>query len=133
MTNKNDNKSMFIYAALIFFVAVILIILSFFGQTHLEKSIPKAEYNTEQTQDITERAAVLSEENKNLMEENKQLKEKNKDLEQKQTTNDLLLSANGYFIAGNNEKAFEMLNAVDYNVLTSDQQIIYNNIKNNLQ
>ena len=67
------------------------------------------------------------------MEENKQLKEKNKDLEQKQTTNDLLLSANGYFIAGNNEKAFEMLNAVDYNVLTSDQQIIYNNIKNNLQ
>ncbi|MCI8403883.1 MAG: hypothetical protein HFE49_03175 [Clostridia bacterium] len=133
MTNKNDNKSMFIYAALIFFVAVILIILSFFGQTHLEKSIPKAEYNTEQTQGITERAAVLSEENKNLMEENKQLKEKNKDLEQKQTTNDLLLSANGYFIAGNNEKAFEMLNAVDYNVLTSDQQIIYNNIKNNLQ
>lgn len=133
MTNKNDNKSMFIYAALIFFVAVILIILSFFGQTHLEKNMPKIDENTEQTQGITERAALLSEENKNLLEENKSLKEENEELQNKLTENDLLLSANGYFQAGNNAKAFEMLNAVHYDNLSGDQKIIYDNIKNNLQ
>ena len=37
MANKNDNKSLFLYTALIFFVAVVLIILSFFGQTNLQK------------------------------------------------------------------------------------------------
>ena len=37
MSNKNDNKSLFIYTALIFVVAVLLIILSFFGQTNLQK------------------------------------------------------------------------------------------------
>lgn len=130
-TNKNNNKSLFIYAALIFFVAVILIILSFFGQTNLQKNMPVE--NTEQTQGITERAALLSEENKNLLEENKQLKEENEKLLQKETTNNLLLSANGYALAGNNTKAFEMLNAVNYDDLTSDQQIIYNNVKNKLQ
>lgn len=30
MANKNDNKSMFLYTALIFIVAVLLIIFSFF-------------------------------------------------------------------------------------------------------
>ena len=46
MANKNDNKSMFLYTALIFIVAVLLIIFSFLGQnnsvimsTHL--SIPR--------------------------------------------------------------------------------------------
>lgn len=132
-SNKNDNKSLFIYAALIFFVAVILIILSFFGQTNLKKNMPKVDENTEQIQGITERSALLSEENKNLLEENKQLKAENEELQNKQLENDLLLSANGYFIAGNNAKAFEMLNAVNYDTLTSDQKIIYDNIKNNLQ
>lgn len=129
--NKNDNKSLFMYAALIFFVAVILIILSFFGQTNLAKNQPQVEEtNVEQTQSgITERAAVLSEENKNLLEKNKQLEEENEKLQQKQLTNDILLSANGYITAGNTAKAYEMLNAVNYDELTSDQQIIYDNVK----
>ena len=129
MANKNDNKSLFLYTALIFFVAVILIILSFFGQTNLQKKQPKVEENTEQTQavsGITEKAAILSEENKNLKAENKELIEK-------QAANDLLLSANGYFTLGNNAKALEMLNAVNYDELSVDQKLIYDNIKNNIQ
>ncbi len=134
--NKNDNKSLFIYTALIFFVAVVLIILSFFGQTNLKKSQPKVEENTEQTQavsGITEKAAVLSEENKTLLEENNKLKAENQELMQKQTTNNLLLSANGYFTLGDSAKALEMLNAVNYDELSVDQKIIYDNIKNNIQ
>lgn len=136
MANKNDNKSLFIYTALIFSVAVILIILSFFGQTNLQKKQPKVEENTEQTQTasgITERAAVLSEENKNLIEENNKLKTENQELTEKQLQNDLLLSANGYFSLGNEAKALEMLNAVSYDQLSVDQKIIYDNIKNNIQ
>lgn len=136
MANKNDNKSLFIYTALIFFVAVVLIILSFFGQTNLQKSQPKVEENTEQTQSvsgITERAAILSEENKNLLEENNKLKAENQELMQKQTENDILLSANGYFSLGDNAKALEMLMAINYDELSSDQKIIYDNIKNNIQ
>lgn len=136
MANKNDNKSLFLYTALIFFVAIVLIILSFFGQTNLQKKQPKVEENTEQTQavsGITEKAAILSEENKNLLEENNKLKAENKELIEKQAANDLLLSANGYFTLGNNAKALEMLNAVNYDELSVDQKLIYDNIKTNIQ
>lgn len=136
-TNKNNNKSLFLYTALIFIVAVLLIILSFFGQTNLEKNQPKVEESSQQTQapvsGITEKAAVLSEENKTLLEENIKLKDENQKLIQKQTTNDILLSANGYFAMGNNAKALEMLLAVNYDELSVDQKIIYDNLKTNLQ
>lgn len=136
-TNKNNNKSLFLYTALIFIVAVLLIILSFFGQTNLEKNQPKVEESSQQTQapvsGITEKAAVLSEENKTLLEENIKLKDENQKLIQKQTTNDILLSANGYFTMGNNAKALEMLLAVNYDELSVDQKIIYDNLKTNLQ
>lgn len=130
--NKNDNKSLFLYAGLIFVVAVLLIILSFFGQTNLKKNQPVVDEPVPEA-GITERAAVLSEENKNLIEENKQLKEQNKQLVEKQTANDLLLSANGYMSLGNAAKAGEMLSAVDYETLTSDQKIIYDNVKKSLE
>ena len=38
MANKNDNKSMFLYTALIFIVAVLLIIFSFLGKTNIQKN-----------------------------------------------------------------------------------------------
>ena len=130
MANKNDNKSLFLYTSLIFIVAILLIILSFFGQTNLQKNQPQLEENTESTNSgITERAALLSEENKNLIEENNKLKAENQELIEKQTMNDILLSANGYYSLGNNAKALEMLLAVDYDTLSVDQKIIYDNIK----
>lgn len=140
MANKNDNKSLFIYTGLIFFVAVILIILSFFGQTNMQKNQPKIEENSEQTQQvsgITEKAAILSEENKTLLEENKKitseietLKSENEALTEKNNINDLLLSANGYYSQGNKTKALEIIKELNYDELTSDQKIIYNNINN---
>ena len=130
MANKNDNKSLFLYTSLIFIVAILLIILSFSGQINLQKNRTQVEPNSESTNSgITERAAVLSDENKNLIEENNKLKEENKELQKKQTMNDILLSANGYFVLGDNAKAYEMINAVNYDNLSADQKIIYDNIK----
>lgn len=147
--NKNDSKSMFLYTALIFFVAVILIILSFFGQTNLQKNQPKVTETPLESQTlsgISEKAAVLSEENRKLLEENTTLKDTNKSLietnasltaensslSNMQKSNEILLSANGYFTLGNNQKALEMLNLLDYDALSGDQKILYDTIKNNL-
>ncbi len=131
--NKNDNKSLFLYAGLIFVVAILLIILSFFGQTNLKKSQPVVDEPVVPETGITERAAVLSEENKNLIEENKQLKQQNEQLIEKQTENDLLLSAYGYMSLDNSAKAGEMLGAVNYETLTADQKIIYDIVKKSLK
>lgn len=134
-TNKNNNKSLFLYTGLIFVVAVLLILLSFFGQMNLQKNQPKTEETEEVTQTntgITERAAVLSEENKNLLEENTQLKKENDELLEKIVQNDILLAANGYYTLGANDKALERLLAVDYESLSSDQQMIYDAIKEGL-
>lgn len=143
MANKNDNKSLYIYTALIFFVAVILIILSFFGQTNIQKNQPKIEENSEQTQQangITERTAVLSEENKTLIEENKKISKENESLKTENETltkrlsvSDLLFSVNGYLSIGEKEKALEVFNKINSDLLTNDQKILYNDIKNNLQ
>ena len=142
MANKNDNKSMFLYTALIFIVAVLLIIFSFLGQTNMQKNQPQVSESPDKEMSISEKASILSEENTVLLEnnsnlkkenqENIQLKSDNESLTQKQSQNDLLLSANGYFTLGNNSMALETLDKVNYNDLSSDQKIIYDNIKNNI-
>ena len=145
MANKNDNKSMFLYTALIFIVAVLLIIFSFLGQTNMQKNQPQVSESPDKEMSISEKASILSEENtvllennsnlkkenQELSEENIQLKSDNESLVQKQSQNDLLLSANGYFTLGNS-MALETLDKVNYNDLSSDQKIIYDNIKNNI-
>lgn len=136
MASNNNNKSLFLYTGLIFAVAVLLIVLSFFGQTNLRKNQPKIEKTEEQTQPasgITERAAVLSEENKNLIEENLKLRQNNDELLSKINQNDSLLAANGYLSLGNKEMASSMLDNVDYDTLSSDQQMIYDAVKSGLQ
>lgn len=122
--NKSKDRSLFLYMGLIFLVAVLLIVLSYLGQKNLEKKQNEiSEAVTQETAGITERAAALSEENKNLIEENNSLKAK-LDL------NDKLLAANGYVVLGAKDKALEILEEIDYDSLTYDQQIIYNDIKN---
>ena len=69
MANKNDNKSMFLYTALIFIVAVLLIIFSFLGQTNYAKKISrKVSESPDKEMSISEKASILSEENTVLLE-----------------------------------------------------------------
>ncbi|MDY3030202.1 MAG: hypothetical protein SOS24_00380 [Clostridia bacterium] len=132
-TNKNNNKSMFLYTALIFVVAILLIVLSIFGQTNLQKSQPEVEQTLEPSKQlgnsISEKAAVLSEENMVLLEENKSLKSENEKLKEQSKNVDLLMSANGYMSMNNKEKAAEQLAKVNAELLTEDQKILYNQIK----
>lgn len=140
MANKNENKSLFMYTALIFLVALIIIIIAFFGQTNLQNNQPEIEQTETQLSGITEKAAILSEENKVLLEQNKtlttenaNLKAENETLIQQKVTNDTLLSAYGYYTLGNEEMALEQLKKVNYAELSTDQQMIYYKLNNELQ
>lgn len=131
-TNKNNNKSMFLYTALIFVVAILLIILSFFGQTNVEKNQPPVAQtmapSKQLNNSISQRAAVLSEENRVLLEENQTLKSENEKLREQSENLEFLISANGYMTTDNKDKAKEQLAKVNQNILTEDQKILYNTI-----
>ena len=59
MANKNDNKSMFLYTALIFIVAVLLIIFSFLGQTNMQKNQPQVSESPDKEMSISEKATPM--------------------------------------------------------------------------
>ena len=75
---KQNNTSLFLYTALIFIVAIIMVIISFFGQNNIQKNQPVQ--SQEALNSITEKASQLSEDNRLLMEENKTLLEENRTL-----------------------------------------------------
>ena len=65
MENNKDTKnakSLFLYTALIFLVALLMIILSFFGQNHADK----LKETEQRAKTITEKASALSDENLRL-------------------------------------------------------------------
>lgn len=135
-TKETENsKSLYLYTALIFVVALVMIIISFFGQRNLEK-INKA---TQDNKSISEKSAALSEENVRLVEENIQLNSTiesqgddieflNETLTTKNTlitTYETLLSAHTYFVLEDYEKAEEILFTVDIELLDGDSKFLY--------
>ena len=73
---KRKNNSLFVYTALIFIVAIIMIIIAFFGQSNIRKNQPMQSQET--LNSISEKASQLSEDNRILMNENKTLLEENR-------------------------------------------------------
>ena len=80
--NKNVNRSFFLYAGLIFLIALIIILISCFGQVNNDKDNLPEDVSTTDV-GITERTAMVSEENARLLKENDELK---KDLDAKEQT-----------------------------------------------
>ena len=117
--SNGQNKSLYLYTSLIFVVAILLIILSFFAMSNRDDKMNE----TEQAQSITEKTSALSEENKNLAEENRVLKEKN------QVMSAALLSiANEYYVAGDTVKAAEIAASIDASYLTEEETAAYTTI-----
>ena len=130
--NKNSNRSMFLYTALIFVVAILLIVLSFFGEANLERNQPAIKGTMEPAKQlntsISQRAAVLSEENRILLEENQELKDEITSLKETQKTSDALLLAMTYMSANDKAKAQEELNKIDTELLSEAQMSVYETI-----
>lgn len=130
--NKNNNRSMFLYTALIFVVAILLIVLSFFGEANLERNQPAIKGTMEPAKQlntsISQRAAVLSEENRILLEENQKLKDEIASLKEKQEAADTLLSAMTYMSANDKANAQNELNKIDTKLLSEAQMSVYETI-----
>ena len=136
--NNHGNKSLFLYTALIFFVAVILIILAFFGQTKVQKSQPpiSSEAPVQTAASIPEKAAVVSEENAKLMQEVSELKsqlEKNTEeiekLTEGQANDALLFSAYDAKLRNDAEALNTALSSINYEQLTEEQKAVYDKIQ----
>lgn len=143
MENKNNNKSLFLYTALIFVVAIILIIIAFFGQSNVENNQPALDSVTETinpskqlSSSISERAAVLSDENAALISENQELKQQNKSLEQdlekskkSGETNNMLIEAYSLALNNNKQGSTDIINKIAYDSLDENQKLFYDKIK----
>lgn len=135
-SNGSNNKSLFLYTGLIFLVAIIMIIIAFFGQSNLEKNMPIKE----SVSSIEEKTARLSEDNRILLEQNQSLQDTNKILTEQisnmqgqinnlntEVANDeLLLDIYIHLYEGRKKKAAELLQTVDIETLTEKQITFYN-------
>ena len=127
---KKENRSIYIYTALIFAVALVLIILTAFSQPRVNKLGKRAEeFKPEATESVTtdeiakyaNMAASLDTENKEL---NSEISEKNKQIQ----IYEFLLTANAHVSEGQFVEAEEMLTQIDATTLTDNQMILFNEI-----
>ena len=115
---NKQNNSMFIYTALIFVVALLFIILAFFGQTNLTKL--RGEINKSELQPTEAVITAVPA------------------TEEVQTPSptpgnpDEFLSANGYISVGNLDKAAKIIAGIDRNALSDDQIILFDQITNTI-
>lgn len=74
---KKENKSLFLYTALIFLVSIVMILIAFVGQNNIQKMQPETDSSGIT---ISEKVDQLSEENRLLLEERITLTRKNETL-----------------------------------------------------
>ena len=131
---QNNNKSLFLYTALIFIVAILLILIAFFGDANLEKSMNSALQTAEPTAtqkaeaSISERAAIISQENQKLMEENLKLKTEGDSAKKQLEVYTALTKALTEKDAGNVDAAKEIIAGLDAESLDELQKSLYNKI-----
>lgn len=136
MAGNRGTRPLMIYTSLIFIVAIIMVVIAYFGQKHLETTQIR---QTETTMGISERASQLSDENRLLMEKNKQLTNDNNAL--LEDNNQLILDNESYkkeneaykslyevyrmIYAGNKANARKMLKEIYTEDLTPEQKEFY--------
>lgn len=139
MNEKKNNNSLFLYTALIFLVALLMIVISFFGQSHLE-GIKATE---QKAKTITERASMLSDENLHLTEQvsslNETIEEKDDMLQKQQETIDLqaientnlnsLVTAYKKLAERKRTEAKEIIETVNPDALSEDAKYLYEYVK----
>ena len=147
MANKTENKSLYLYTALIFIVAILMIVISFFSQINLDKQHNEVTGDDSAGSSIAEKTSQLSDENMILLETNKSLNEQNSELtsknwelseqiselETKLANADILCEAVDEFENGNTTKAAEDLERLDISYLTQEQQKVYDSLKAKLE
>ena len=136
---KND-KSLIIYTSLIFIVAIVVIIASYFAQNHFE-NLKVSEISAENV-NLSNKAALVSEENMQLVGLNKELSERNKALLEQNTAMalekeafikekagyDALFAVYAELLDKDKKKAKELLEGIFTEDLTQEQKEIYDSL-----
>ena len=132
--NNKQNRSMFLYTALIFAVALILIILAFFGQknirelrertkgTKAEQTAAEVRTSSPTPDDLAIMANALAE-----------TQNENESLKTRLDTDDKLLEANAKAAEGDNAEAERLLNELSADELTDGQRVLYDQINEKIK
>ena len=130
----NTSHSLYAYTALIFIVAIVMIILAFFGQSNLDKTQETHTHSEGMT--ITEKSAALSEENLVLRDKISDLTEqaeaKDSQLAMAQAINDVngkLIAAQVKIEMGDIDGARLIISEIDGASLMGDSLTIYEILK----
>lgn len=142
---NTGNKSLFLYTALIFAAAIIIIVVAFFGQKNVIDSQPELLAQTAEpvADGITQKAALISEQNAALIKQNealstlnteltndkKALEQENSELEINYTNGNVFCTIYQYVYDNNFDDAKEAFSTINPDSLTDAQKIIYSNIK----
>lgn len=136
MSNSRGTRPLMAYTSLIFIVAIIMVVVAYFGQRHLENAQIR---QNETAMGISERASQLSDENRLLMEKNKELTNDNESLDEENKglilSNEQLTRENAAFsklnsiykmlYKGNKSGARKALSEIGTEELTQEQKEFY--------
>lgn len=138
---KDNNKALFLYTGLIFLVALVIILISMFGQNNF-KSKEVLSVSAPSGWGISEKAALISEENLKLEEENRSLKADLSDRDTKIETltaenaaqaevinnYNILLDCYAMYRDRKYEKAKNLFLTVNKSVLPAEVQFLYDEL-----
>lgn len=137
-TSKKQNRSMFLYTALIFAVALILIIIAFFGQKNIRGLRERTRQDTAaataaDTENTTETAAVTqapaADDLAITANALAAAQDENTELKARIDTYEKLLAANAKAEEGSFTEAETLLAELSVDTLNEEQQILYNQIE----
>ena len=140
-TNPSGGNSLFLYTALIFLAAIIIIIFAYFTQTHVERAQPSAapEATAETSaveasgpQGIAKTAAELSQDNLELLEENRKLHNKVDELEAQLEIYEPLVEAYNALSTDDKERLKLLLEDIDYDSLSNEAKALYDFLSSNI-
>jgi hypothetical protein len=127
---KKEDRSMYLYTALIFVVALLLILIAFFSQSNISRLGNRAnEFNTASPASELTNTPVPTDEFAKIANMASELDTKNKALTAQVETYDNLLLANAYVYSEEYEQAETVINTVDAGSLSENQNILYEQIK----
>lgn len=126
---KKENKSMYLYTALIFVVALILIILAFFSQTNISRLGKRADEFATAPPEVTNTSFPQSNELAKLANMASELDRENTALKAEKEISDKLFAANSYVKNAQLAEAELIIAEIDETMLSDDQKILLEDLK----
>ena len=145
MEAKKNDKSLYIYTAMIFIAAIIMIVVSFFAQHHLEQLKAseveavnvtlshKAAQVSEENMQLVENNKVLNNINKSLTEENQALALEKEILKKEKSGYEALIGVYKLIVQGDVSAAEKKLKGIYTQDLSSEQKEIYDFLVKEIQ